>query len=138
MLFRSNGSAATTFPFAITKADLDRGEERFNIYCSPCHGRTGDGNGMAVQRGFKQPPTYHQDRLRQVPVGYFFDVITNGFGQMPDYRDQVPTDDRWRIVAYIKALQLSQNATAADIPADELRKLESGAAPAAAEKKEGR
>jgi mono/diheme cytochrome c family protein len=120
-----NGDPVTTFPFAITRDDLDRGQERFNIYCSPCHGRTGEGNGMVVQRGFRQPPTYHQDRLRQVPVGYFFDVITNGFATMPDYRAQVSVEDRWRIIAYIRALQLSHNATAADIPADEMKKLES-------------
>ena len=91
---------------------------------------------MVVQRGYKQPPTYHQDRLRQVPVGYLFDVMTNGFGVMPDYRAQVPVEDRWRIVAYIRALQLSRTATAADVPADEMRKIEAGGAPAA-EKKEG-
>ena len=84
----------------------------------------------------KQPPTYHSDRLRQVPVGYFFDVMTNGFGVMSDYRAQIPVADRWRIVAYIRALQFSRNATAADIPADEMKRLESGGAPAA-EKKEG-
>jgi mono/diheme cytochrome c family protein len=132
-----DGVPVTTFPFAITKADLDRGEERFNIFCAPCHGRTGEGNGMVVQRGFRQPPSYHIDRLRDAPVAYFYDVITNGFGVMPDYRGQVPVEDRWRIVAYIRALQLSQHATAADIPADELRRLESGAPAPAAEKKEG-
>lgn len=131
------GAPATEFPFAITKADLDRGEERFNIYCAPCHGRTGDGNGMVVQRGFRQPQTYHSDRLRQVPVGYFFGVMTNGFGAMPDYRAQVSAADRWRIVAYIRALQLSRNATAADIPAEELRRLESGAPAPAAQKGAG-
>ena len=82
------------------------GQERFNIYCSPCHGRTGEGNGMVVQRGYRQPPSYHIDRLRQVPVGYLFDVITIGFGTMPDYSAQIPVEDRWRIVAYIRALQL--------------------------------
>ena len=99
---------ATTFPFAITRADLDRGQERFNIYCAPCHGRTGEGNGMVVQRGFKAPPSYHIDRLRTAPVGYFFDVITNGFGAMPDYSAQVTPEDRWLIVAYIRALQLTE------------------------------
>ena len=129
-----NGEPVDTFPFPITAADLDRGEERFNVYCSPCHGRTGEGNGMVVQRGYRQPPSYHQDRLRQVPVGYIFDVITNGFGAMPDYRAQVPVQDRWRIVAYIRALQLSHNATAADIPPDEMQKLTSPSpAPAKAE-----
>ena len=129
-----DGQPVDTFPFPITSADLDRGEERFNVYCSPCHGRTGEGNGMVVQRGYRRPPSYHQDRLRQVPVGYFFDVITNGFGAMPDYRVQVPVADRWRIVAYIRALQLSHNATAADIPPDEMQRLRSGGtAPARAE-----
>jgi len=102
-------------PFAITKADLDRGRDRFNIYCAPCHSRLGDGNGMVVQRGYKHPPTYHQERLRKAPLGYFFDVMTNGFGAMPDYSSQIPVEDRWRIVAYIRALQLSQNATQADV-----------------------
>src|SRR6266704_914841 len=80
---------------------LARGQERFNIYCAPCHSRLGDGNGMVYQRGFKQPPTYHQDRLRKAPLGYFFDVMTNGFGAMPDYSAQIPPQDRWCIVAYI-------------------------------------
>ena len=102
-------------PFVITEADLARGRERFDIYCAPCHSRLGDGNGMVVQRGYKHPPTYHQERLRKAPLGYFFDVMTNGFGAMPDYSSQIPVEDRWRIVAYIRALQLSQNATQADI-----------------------
>ena len=102
-------------PFVITEADLARGRERFNIYCAPCHSRLGDGNGMVVQRGYKHPPTYHQERLRKAPLGYFFDVMTNGFGAMPDYSSQIPVEDRWRIVAYIRALQLSQNATQADV-----------------------
>ena len=131
------GSQATTvFPFAITRADLDRGQERFNIYCSPCHDRRGEGTGVVVQRGYRQPPSYHIERLRQAPPGYFFDVITNGFATMPDYRAQIAVDDRWRIVAYIRALQLSHNATTADVPADELQKLNAAgtaaAAPAAA------
>ena len=117
------GQAATVFPFAITRADLDRGEERFNIYCSPCHDRRGEGTGVVVQRGYRQPPSYHIERLRQAPPGYFFDVITNGFATMPDYRAQIPVADRWRIVAYIRALQLSQHATTADVPAAELQKL---------------
>jgi mono/diheme cytochrome c family protein len=94
---------------------LARGRERFNIYCAPCHSRVGDGNGMIVQRGYRHPPTYHQDRLRQAPLGYFFDVMTNGFGAMPDYASQIPPRDRWCIVAYIRALQLSQAAGAADV-----------------------
>jgi mono/diheme cytochrome c family protein len=127
---------ATMFPFAITHADLDRGQERFNIYCSPCHGRTGEGNGMVVQRGYRQAANYHIDRLRQAPPGYFFDVITNGFGAMPDYRAQVPADDRWRIVAYVRALQLSHAASQADVPAADLEKLKAGTPAAAPAKPE--
>ena len=104
-------------PFPVTADVLARGRERFNIYCAPCHSRTGDGNGMIVQRGFRPPPSYHSDRLRKAPLGYFFDVITNGFGAMPDYASQIPPRDRWNIVAYIRALQLSQDATQSDIPA---------------------
>jgi mono/diheme cytochrome c family protein len=95
---------------------LARGQERFNIYCSPCHDRTGSGDGMIVQRGYKQPPSFHTDRLRNLPDGYFFQVMTNGFATMPPYRAQVPPRDRWAIVAYIRALQLSQHATLADVP----------------------
>ena len=122
------GQPAATFPFPITREDLDRGQQRFNIYCSPCHGRTGEGNGMVVQRGFRQAANYHIDRLRKAPPGYLFDVITNGFGAMPDYKAQVPVDDRWRIVAYIRALQLSHAATPADVPPAELERLKRGAA----------
>ena len=106
----------TTFPFPIDKAALDRGQERFNIFCAVCHGRLGDGNGMIPKRGYRQPPSYHQDRLRQAPVGYIFDVATNGFGAMPDYSAQISVDDRWKIVAYIRVLQLSQQGTTADVP----------------------
>ncbi|HKP12166.1 MAG TPA: cytochrome c, partial [Blastocatellia bacterium] len=106
----------TTFPFPIDKAALDRGQERFNIFCAVCHGRLGDGNGMIPKRGYRQPPSYHQDRLRQAPVGYIFDVATNGFGAMPDYSAQISVDDRWKIVAYIRVLQLSQQGTTADLP----------------------
>jgi len=127
-----DGKPADEFPMAITAADLDRGEQRYNIYCSPCHGRTGEGNGMVVQRGYKQAANYHIDRLRAMPVGYFFDVMTNGFGSMPDYKSQIPVADRWRIVAYIRALQLSHHATANDVPADEMKRMTEGApAPAA-------
>jgi mono/diheme cytochrome c family protein len=89
---------------------LTRGQERYNIYCTPCHSRIGDGNGMIVQRGYKRPPSFHQDRLRNAPLGHFFDVISNGFGAMPDYASQIHPADRWAIAAYIRALQLSQNA----------------------------
>jgi mono/diheme cytochrome c family protein len=100
-------------PFAITPADLDRGQERYNIFCAPCHDQTGSGRGMVVQRGYRQPPSFHIDRLKAAEHGYIFDVITNGFGVMPDYRAQVDARDRWRIIAYVRALQLSQP-TAAD------------------------
>jgi mono/diheme cytochrome c family protein len=102
-------------PFPVTDAVLARGRERFNIYCAPCHSRVGDGNGMIVQRGFRRPSTFHIDRLRHVPLGYLFDVMTNGFGAMPDYASQIPPQDRWRIVAYIRALQLSQAAAVSDV-----------------------
>jgi mono/diheme cytochrome c family protein len=125
------GKPSETFPFAIAAADLDRGQQRFNVYCAPCHGRTGEGNGMVVQRGFKQAASYHIDRLRQAPPGYFFDVISNGFGAMPDYRAQIPADDRWRIVAYVRALQLSHHATTADVPNEAMRQLAGGGQPAA-------
>jgi mono/diheme cytochrome c family protein len=113
----------TEFPMPITATDLDRGQERFNIYCSVCHGPLGDGGGMVPRRGFRKPPSYHDDRLRNAPVGYFFDVITNGFGNMPDYSAQVEPADRWRIIAYIRALQLSQRASVADVPADKRGEL---------------
>jgi len=104
-------------PFPVTQEVLARGQERFNIYCAPCHSRLGDGNGMIVQRGLRHPPSYTTERLRKAPLGYFFDVITNGFGAMPDYSAQIPPRDRWNIVAYVRALQLSQAATTAEVPA---------------------
>lgn len=115
---------ATEFPFKITVQDLQRGQERFNIYCSPCHGRVGDGEGMIVQRGFSHPPSYHIDRLRNAPVGHFYDVITNGFGAMHSYAARVAPRDRWLIIAYIRALQLSQAAKPGDVPADKTTELE--------------
>ena len=110
-------------------AVMARGQERFNVFCSPCHGRTGSGNGMVVQRGFRAPPSYHEDRLRNAPVGYFFDVMTNGFGAMQDYASQVPVADRWAIAAYIRALQLSQRATLADVPANRRARARSPGCP---------
>jgi mono/diheme cytochrome c family protein len=105
-------------PFPVTKEVLERGRERFNIFCAPCHSRVGDGNGVVPSRGFaRKPPSYHIERLQKAPLGYFFDVMTNGFGIMPDYASQIPPGDRWDIVAYVRALQLSQNATMADVPA---------------------
>lgn len=120
-----DGVDVNEFPFPMTRADLLRGQDRFNIHCSPCHSRLGDGRGLVVQRGFRrQPPSYHIDRLRQVPIGHFFDVMTNGFGAMPAYGSRVAVEDRWRIAAYIKALQLSQQTPVADIPPDERSKLD--------------
>ena len=105
-------------PFPATKEVLARGRERYNIYCAPCHSRVGDGNGFIPSRGFaRKPPSYHIERLQKAPLGYFYDVMTNGFGIMSDYASQISPRDRWNIVAYIRALQLSQNATAADVPA---------------------
>lgn len=118
-----NGVDSPVFPFEITKDVLKRGQERYNIYCAPCHSQTGDGKGMIVQREMKMAGNYHQDRLRQAPPGYFFDVITNGFGVMYSYASRITPADRWAIVAYIRALQLSQNASLADVPQDELEKL---------------
>ncbi len=99
---------AGDFPFAVTAEVIDRGQERYKIFCAMCHGETGQGDGMIVRRGFRQPPSYHEDRLRQARVGYFFRVMTEGYGAMPSYRAQVPVQDRWAIAAYIRALQLSQ------------------------------
>jgi mono/diheme cytochrome c family protein len=113
-----------TFPFPITREVLERGRERFNIFCSPCHDRTGYGHGTVVGRGYAVPPSYHIERLRRAAPGYFFDVITNGFGAMPDHRDQVPVRDRWAIAAYLRALQTSQNARPEDVPAGALLRLE--------------
>jgi len=100
------------FPFPITEQDLNRGQERFGIYCSLCHGATGYGDGMIVRRGFRQPPSFHDERLRGEPLGHFFDVITNGWGAMASYSDMIPPDDRWRIIAYLRALQLSRQSGA--------------------------
>ena len=105
-------------PFPVTKDVLERGRERYNIFCAPCHSRVGDGNGFVPSRGFaRKPPSYHIQRLQKAPLGYFYDVITNGFGIMPDYASQIPPQDRWNIVAYVRALQLSQNASMAEVPA---------------------
>jgi mono/diheme cytochrome c family protein len=111
-----DGADATVFPFPVDARVMARGQERFNVYCSPCHSRTGQGDGMVVQRGYRRPPSYHQDRLRDAPVGHFFDVITNGFGAMPDHAAQIKAEDRWAIIAYIRALQLSEHATPGDVP----------------------
>ncbi len=122
---KESGQPANVFPFRIDEAALRRGQNRFEIYCSPCHGLAGYGDGMVVQRGFRnRPASFHIDRLRQAPAGYFFDVMTNGFGAMQDYSAQVSVQDRWRIAAYIRALQLSQNATAEMVPPGERQALD--------------
>ena len=112
-----NGQEADQFPYPVTPQMLERGHERFNIYCSPCHSRVGDGNGMIVQRGFKRPPDYTEDKLMKAPVGHFVNVMTNGFGSMSEYKSQLSISDRWAVAAYIRALQLARKGTAADVPA---------------------
>jgi len=111
-----NGELAPEFPMPVTKELILRGRERYEIFCTPCHGAVGDGEGMIVQRGFRHPPSYHIERLRAAPPGHFFDVITNGLGAMSDFADRIPPRDRWAIVAYIRALQLSQHAELAQLP----------------------
>jgi mono/diheme cytochrome c family protein len=118
------GEDATMFPMRVDAAVMARGQQRFNIYCAPCHGRTGQGDGMVVRRGYRRPPSFHQDRLRNAPAGHFFDVMTNGFGAMPDYAAQIKAEDRWAIVAYIRALQLSEHATLTDVPAADRSRIQ--------------
>ena len=126
-----SGSFVSELPVPLTRQLLERGHERFDIFCSPCHGKQGNGQGMIVQRGFKQPSSFHVDRLRQQPIGYFFDVMTQGFGQMSSYASQVPPEDRWAIAAYLRALQVSQHAMVAELSADDRKKLGPQAQPAA-------
>lgn len=116
------------FPFQITKEILDRGENRYNISCLPCHGPLGDGNGMIVQRGFRRPPSYHDPRLKAAPSSYFYDVMTNGFGVMSSYTDQLTPEDRWKVAAYIRVLQLSQRASVAELSEEDKKKIEAAAA----------
>jgi mono/diheme cytochrome c family protein len=114
---KSGSAPGNYMPFPVTKEVLERGRERYNIYCAACHSRVGDGNGFIPSRGFsRKPPSYHIERLQKAPLGYFYDVMTNGFGIMSDYASQISPQDRWKIVAYIRALQLSQSATRADVP----------------------
>jgi mono/diheme cytochrome c family protein len=120
------GKPADTFPYPIDLKTLERGQQRYNIYCSPCHDAIGNGDGMVVRRGFRRPPSYHIERLRLAPPGYFYDVITNGFGAMQDYAAQIPVRDRWAIAAYVRALQLSQNATLNEVPETERQRLRRG------------
>ena len=118
-----DGKFVNEFPFPVTRAVMDRGRQRFNIYCAPCHDQLGNGNGKIVRRGYRHPPSYHIDRLREVPNGYIFDVITSGFGAMPDYAAQIQPADRWAIVAYVRALQLAHNGKIDDVPADKRGEL---------------
>jgi mono/diheme cytochrome c family protein len=119
-----NGTFASQFPMKITKPVLQRGQERYNIFCTPCHGFLGDGQGMIARRGFKWPANLHTDRLRNAPPGYLFQVVSNGYGAMPAYRDQIAPNDRWDILAYLRALQLSRNAALGDVPSDARSQLE--------------
>jgi hypothetical protein len=113
----------TGYPLPVNEKLLQRGQDRYKIFCSPCHGLQGDGNGMAAVRGMKHPSSYHIDRLRQAPNGYFYDVVTNGFGAMYSYSERIPPNDRWAIIAYVRALQLSRNAKSSDLPESLQQKL---------------
>jgi hypothetical protein len=121
---RSGDAFVSEFPMPLSLEVLERGRERFDIYCSVCHGRVGLGDGQVVQRGYIKPPSFHSERLRAMPVGQIFDVITRGFGAMPDYASQIPVSDRWAIIAYVRALQFSQNVPAGQLSPDERRRLE--------------
>jgi mono/diheme cytochrome c family protein len=121
------GQDGDGFPFPVTADVMNRGQQRFDIYCSECHGRLGDGNGMIPARGYRRPPSFHTLTLRAAKTGHFFDVMTNGFGAMPPYRTMIPSPDRWAIVAYIRALQTSQSAAIDDVPADKQAELTGGA-----------
>ena len=120
---QDEGGMVTELPIALTVELLQRGQERYDIYCSVCHGYDGAGKGMIVRKGFPQPTSFHEQRLLDAPVGYVYNAITNGFGRMFSYASRVPVEDRWAIAAYLKALQLSQNASADDLPADALEAL---------------
>lgn len=120
---KSGGQFVDLLPLPVTRAVLERGRERFNIFCSPCHDRLGEGGGMVVLRGYPRPTSFHIDRLREAKVGYLYDVITNGFGRMPSYAAQIPVEDRWAIVSYLRALQLSRHASLSDVPETEKARL---------------
>lgn len=120
---KTNGEMSTVFPYPITREILTRGQQRYNVFCSPCHDRAGTGKGIIVERGMKQPPSFHIVRLKEAVPGYFFDVITNGFGVMYGYASRVPVHDRWAVVAYIRALQLSQNASFGDVSEKDLKRI---------------
>jgi len=121
---KTAGKLAETLPFPVDRSVLERGQERFRIFCTPCHGELGNGRGMIVRRGFNPPPSFHSDELRKEPVGHFFDVMTRGFGTMYSYAARIPARDRWAIAAYIRALQLSQHAHAAGLPAEDQGQLQ--------------
>ncbi len=121
---RSTAKVADDFPFAVTAAVLERGQNRYTVYCTPCHSVLGDGNGMIVQRGFRRPPSYLEERLRNSPASHFYDVMSNGFGAMASYSDKLSPEDRWNVAAYIRALQLSQRASVADVPPLDRAKLD--------------
>lgn len=126
---KQNGKDVTTFPFPVTKAVLERGQQQYNAHCVPCHGFDGEGDGMIVRRGYSKPPSYHEEQQRNQPHGHYFDVITNGWGAMPSYANQVYPRDRWAIIAYIRALQLSQNADVRTLPAEDRELVENPPAP---------
>ena len=123
------GELVNALPYAVTKQMLQRGQERYNIFCAPCHAQTGNGDGMIVRRGFSRPPSLHADKVRDATLGHLYDVIRRGFGAMPAYATQIPVDDRWAIVAYMRALQLSKNAKIDDVPANERAQLKRPSAP---------
>jgi len=131
-----DGKPVDLFPMPVTAAMMARGQERFKVFCAPCHGVSGEGNGMIVQRGFRQPPSYHEQRLVDAPAGYFFDVMTNGFGAMQDYSAQVPVADRWAIAAYIRALQTARRGTVDNVPANRRGELDGQPAAAPAQRQE--
>ena len=118
-----DGALATTFPATVTIEMLKRGQERYDIYCAPCHSKTGDGLGMIVQRGMKQPESFHSQRLLDVEIGHYFDVVTNGFGNMYSYEERIDPADRWAIAAYIRALQMSQGANLAELPESDQQRI---------------
>ncbi len=121
-----DGKPVSDFPFPITRKEMDRGMDRYNIYCAPCHSRTGDGWGMVAQRGIKRPPSFHEARLKAAPVSHFFNVVSNGIGMMSGYSAQISPADRWAIIAYVRALQQSQDARLADVPESERAQMEAG------------
>lgn len=124
------GELTAELPIPLDARVLRRGRDRYDVFCAPCHDRLGSGRGMVVRRGFKAPTSFHDERLRQAPVGYFFDVMTNGFSTMPSYASQITVEDRWAIAAYLRALQLSQNARLAELPEADRRAVADAVRPA--------